>query len=52
MTAQPVPAARTPYQAHLAVDYPERLDRFTTFFRLIWIVPIVIIPIAEQETDR
>lgn len=31
------------YAARLQVDYPERLDRFTTFFRLIWIIPIVII---------
>ena len=43
MTAPSVPAARTPYPARLEVDYPERLDRFTTFFRLIWIVPILII---------
>lgn len=32
-----------PYPARLDIDYPEQLDRFTTFFRLIWIVPIVII---------
>ncbi len=25
------------------IDYPEKLDRFTTFFRVIWIIPIVII---------
>jgi hypothetical protein len=25
------------------VDYPEKLDRLTTFFRLIWIIPIAII---------
>ncbi len=31
------------YAARLQIDYPERLDRFTTFFRLIWIVPIGII---------
>jgi hypothetical protein len=27
----------------LQVDYPERLDRFTTFFRLLWIIPIAIV---------
>ena len=43
MTAPSVPAARTPYPARLEVDYPERLDRFTTFFRLIWIVPILVV---------
>jgi hypothetical protein len=32
-----------PYAARLTIDYPERLDRLTSFFRLIWIVPIVII---------
>ena len=32
-----------PYAARLDIDYPETLDRVTTFFRLIWIVPIVII---------
>lgn len=29
--------------ARLEVDYPEQLDRFTTFFRLIWAIPIIII---------
>lgn len=28
------------YAARLEVDYPEELDRLTTFFRLIWIIPI------------
>jgi hypothetical protein len=32
-----------PYAARLDIDYPERLDRLTTFFRLIWVIPIVII---------
>jgi hypothetical protein len=31
------------YAARLDVDYPETLDRFTTFFRLIWIIPILVI---------
>ena len=31
------------YAARLEVDYPEELDRLTTFFRLIWIIPIAII---------
>ena len=33
----------TEYAARLEVDYPEKLDRMTTFFRLIWIIPITII---------
>ena len=32
-----------PYAARLQIDYPERLDRATTFFQLIWIIPIGII---------
>ena len=31
------------YAARLEVDYPQQLDRFTTFFRLLWIIPITII---------
>jgi len=31
------------YAARLQIDYPERLDRVTTFFRLGWIIPIGII---------
>ncbi|KPV53715.1 hypothetical protein SE17_07990 [Kouleothrix aurantiaca] len=31
------------YQARLDIDYPEQLDRVTTFFRILWIVPIAII---------
>ncbi len=39
-----IPATpRTPYAARLNVDYPEQLDRLTTLFRLIWIIPIGII---------
>ena len=29
------------YPIHFAVDYPEEpLNRLTTFFRLIWVIPI------------
>jgi hypothetical protein len=31
------------YAARLEIDYPEKLDRLTTFFRVIWIIPIAII---------
>lgn len=31
------------YAARLSIDYPEHLDRLTTFFRLIWIIPVAII---------
>ena len=31
------------YPARLEIDYPEKLDRLTTFFRLIWVIPIAII---------
>ena len=36
------PAPNT-YAARLDIDYPERLDRLTSFFRLIWIIPIAIV---------
>jgi hypothetical protein len=31
------------YPARLDIDYPDRLDRLTTFFRLIWVIPILVI---------
>jgi len=31
------------YAARLEIDYPERLDKLTTFFRLVWIIPIAIV---------
>lgn len=31
------------YPAKLDIDYPKQLDRFTTFFRLLWAIPIVIV---------
>jgi hypothetical protein len=37
------PQPPEPYAARLDIDYPEKLDRLTTFFRLIWIIPIYII---------
>lgn len=33
----------TAYAARFAIDYPETLDRTTTFFRLLWAVPIVVV---------
>jgi hypothetical protein len=38
MSTQPAP-----YVARLEIDYPEKPDRLTTFFRVIWIIPIAII---------
>lgn len=31
------------YAARLDIDYPEHLDRLTTFFRILWAIPIIII---------
>jgi hypothetical protein len=31
------------YPARLDIDFPEKLDRLTTFFRLIWAIPIMIV---------
>ncbi len=38
MTTQP-----NAYPARLSVDYPEKLDRVSTFFRLIWSIPIFVV---------
>ena len=39
-------APSQPYPAHLDIDYPQRLDRFTSFFRLIAVIPIAIVSSA------
>lgn len=31
------------YPARLDIDRPDELDRFTTFFRLIWVIPALIL---------
>ena len=31
------------YPLRFDVDYPEELDRFSTFFRLLFVIPIFII---------
>jgi len=40
------------YPARLAIDYPEKLDRLTTFFRIIWIIPIAIILALVSRTGE
>jgi len=35
--------AKQSYAARLDIDYPEKLDRVTSFFRMIWIIPIAIV---------
>ena len=48
----------TGYAARLEIDYPERLDRLTTFFRLIWAIPILVVlalvsgPGGSQYVDQ
>lgn len=31
------------YAARLEIDFPDRLDRVSSFFRLIWIIPIAVV---------
>ena len=38
------------YPVRLEIDYPEKLDRFSTFFRLIWIIPIAIVASLPSST--
>jgi hypothetical protein len=38
------------YPARLDVDYPETLDRLSTFFRIIWAIPILIIASVLSST--
>lgn len=35
--------AKDSYPARLDIQYPAKLDRLTTFFRLFWAIPIVIV---------
>jgi hypothetical protein len=40
------------YAARLEIDYPEKLDRLTTFFRILWIIPIAIILLFISGTGE
>jgi hypothetical protein len=40
------------YAARLDIDYPERLDRVTSAFRLIWVIPIGIVLSALSATSN
>jgi hypothetical protein len=31
------------YPASLSIDYPNKLDRLTTFFRFLWAIPVIIL---------
>ena len=47
--------ADTPaYPARFNIDYPKQLDRLTSFFRLIWAIPICIILglLSDSTTTR
>jgi hypothetical protein len=38
-----VAVTATPYPARLDIDYPEELDRVSTAFRLIYVIPIAVV---------
>ena len=50
MSTPDSPADTAPYPPRLQVDYPERLDRVTSFFRVLWIIPIAIVLDALSGT--
>jgi len=52
MTARTRDARPTGYAARLNIDYPERLDRITTLFRFIWVLPISVLHAFLKVTDR
>ncbi len=35
--------AQKSYPAGLDIDYPKKLDRVSTFFRIVWVLPIMVI---------
>ena len=37
------------YAARLEVDYPDQLNRLTSFLRAIWIIPIGVIALARLD---
>jgi hypothetical protein len=40
------------YPASLDIDYPNKLDRLTTFFRVIWAIPVLAILILLTATGN
>jgi hypothetical protein len=42
-TGEIMTAPAAAYPIRLAIDYPDRLDRTTTAFRLLWVIPIAIL---------
>ncbi|MFO7299332.1 MAG: hypothetical protein DIU67_003970 [Actinomycetes bacterium] len=45
-------AGAVPYVARLDIDYPERLDRSSTFFRLLYALPILVVIGLITATGR
>ena len=52
MTTPTPPLQSAPYAARLAIDYPERLDRVSTAFRVVWIIPIAIVLSVLSASTR
>ena len=45
-------AERPPYPVRFSVNYPQRVDRLSTAFRLIWIIPIgIVLAVIEGGSD-
>jgi hypothetical protein len=50
MNAETKPASAS-YAARLEVDYPEKLYRLTTLFRIIWIIPVTNTVILNEAGE-
>lgn len=44
-------ATKKTYPARFDIDYPKKLDRLTTFFRILWSIPVVLIFIILTSGD-
>jgi len=53
VAGQPTGSGFAPYPARLDIDYPESLDRVSTAFRIIYIIPIgIVLAVLNSESTH